>query len=323
LISARGHRRIPYESFHIGYRTTQRASDELVQCVCLARSFSPYRVYARKVGARNAQAISKVCMAALGRVSAGIVEDVRIAVGSVAPVPLRLRETENVVRGKGVDATLVSLAKIAARREVSPIDDIRSSARYRAAVTGNLVAEFLHHLTLATDDSSGRTLARWNSLAPEAAALEILPCCGSHSWAQRMTARRPIHDEATLLKASDEVCRSLDETAWMEAFAHHPRIGQHSAPAIAPKQSATWSGEEQKTVSSAGEGIAAALAEGNRAYEQRFGRIFIVCASGKSAQDILDVLERRLNNDEHAEFQESVEQQRQITNMRLEKWLSL
>src|SRR5208282_12369 len=105
-----------------------------------------YLHYSRKVGARNAQAISKVCVAALGRLrgdgTGRVIEDIRIALGSVAPVPLRLTEVERIVSGKSVDPELVQLARRAAAAAIQPIDDIRSTARYRAAVTSNLVAEF-------------------------------------------------------------------------------------------------------------------------------------------------------------------------------------
>jgi len=147
LISVRGERRVPYTSFHIDYRKTQLAPDELIRAVCLKKRFSEYYAHARKVGARNAQAISKVCLAALGRLADGVVEDIRLAMGSVAPIPLRLTETERIVKGKRIDPLLVRLARTTAAAEVRPIDDIRSTARYRAAVAGNLVAEFLQKLT--------------------------------------------------------------------------------------------------------------------------------------------------------------------------------
>jgi CO/xanthine dehydrogenase FAD-binding subunit len=148
LVSVRGERRISYAGFHTDYKKTKLAPDELIQAVCLPRRFSGYVCHARKVGSRTAQAISKVCIAALGRVAGKRIEDVRIALGSVAPVPLRLSETERVVRGKAIDEALVSLASKTAAEEIRPIDDIRSSAKYRAAVTGNLVAEFLNLLSV-------------------------------------------------------------------------------------------------------------------------------------------------------------------------------
>jgi len=149
LVSARGERRVPYNSFHLDYRKTRLAQDELIRAICLKRWFSEYHAHARKVGARNAQAIAKVCLAALGRLADGVIEDVRLAMGSVAPVPLRLTGTERVLKGKRIDASLVQLARKTAAAEIRPIDDIRSTARYRAAVAGNLVAEFVEQLGAA------------------------------------------------------------------------------------------------------------------------------------------------------------------------------
>jgi CO/xanthine dehydrogenase FAD-binding subunit len=149
LISVRGERRVPYISFHTDYRKTQLAPDELIRAVCLARRFSEYYAHARKVGTRNAQAISKVCLAALGRLADGVIEDIHVAMGSVAPVPLRLAETERTVKGKRIDPPLIRLASKTVAAEIRPIDDIRSTARYRAAVAGNLVAEFLNRLSAA------------------------------------------------------------------------------------------------------------------------------------------------------------------------------
>ena len=146
LVSAGGERRVRYIDFHLGYKKTRLAPQELIRTVCLPRRYAGYYAYARKVGARSAQAISKVSLAALGRISDGLVEDVRIAVGSVAPVPMRLVETEQLIRGKGLEPALLSSARRAAAAEIRPIDDIRSSAVYRAAVTGNLVVEFLEQL---------------------------------------------------------------------------------------------------------------------------------------------------------------------------------
>src|SRR6204780_420043 len=136
LTSARGERRLPYLGFHTGYKKLQLRPDELIRTVCLPRRFSEYFSYARKVGARNAQAISKVCIAALGRLADGVIQDVRIGLGSVAPVPLRLMETERAMQRKTIDSDLLLLAKKVAIAEIRPIDDIRSTANYRAAVAG-------------------------------------------------------------------------------------------------------------------------------------------------------------------------------------------
>jgi CO/xanthine dehydrogenase FAD-binding subunit len=143
LASARGERRISYLDFHVGYKKTMLAPDELIHTVCLPRRFAGYFNYSRKVGARNAQAISKVCVAALGRLSKEIVEDVRIAIGSVAPIPLRLTESEAAVKRKRINDETIAEARKAAIAKIKPIDDIRSIAEYRSAVAGNLVVEIL------------------------------------------------------------------------------------------------------------------------------------------------------------------------------------
>ena len=164
-------------------------------------------------------------------------------------------------------------------------------------------------------------LARWNFLPIAAAVDEILPCCGSRAWADGMVGRRPLPDGAALLAASDETWRSLAESDWLEAFRSHPRIGGSQASKGASQQSVTWSAEEQQNVAGGEESVKIALAEGNREYERRFSRIFMVCATGKSPAEILKILQRRMKNDEHTELHEASDQQRQITRIRLKKWL--
>jgi CO/xanthine dehydrogenase FAD-binding subunit len=147
LVSARGERRVRYVDFHTGYKRTLLAPDELIRAICLPRGFAGYISYSRKVGARKAQAIAKVCVAALGRITDGLVGDVRIAAGSVAPVPLRLPETEQLLMGKAISTELVKLARQTACGEIRPIDDIRSTAAYRSGVFANMISEFLERLT--------------------------------------------------------------------------------------------------------------------------------------------------------------------------------
>jgi CO/xanthine dehydrogenase FAD-binding subunit len=146
LVSAVGERRVPYVDFHTGYKKMLLKPDELIREICLPRRFKDYFSYSRKVGARNAQAISKVCLAAIGRSKNGVAQDVRMAIGSVAPVPLRLRSTERAVNAKTIDPAAIAAAREAMIAEIQPIDDIRSTASYRTAVAGNLVAEFLQAL---------------------------------------------------------------------------------------------------------------------------------------------------------------------------------
>src|SRR5207253_3145710 len=125
LISVRGERRVAYRNFHTGYKQTVLAADELIRDISLPRRFSGYLWYARKVGARNAQAISKVCLAALGQISDGTIRDVRLALGSVAPIPLRLNKTEHALTGKKIEPSLIDTARKMVVTEIQPIDDIR------------------------------------------------------------------------------------------------------------------------------------------------------------------------------------------------------
>lgn len=166
-------------------------------------------------------------------------------------------------------------------------------------------------------------LARWNKLEPSEAAKEILPCCGSPAWVEGMTSRRPFDDEDSLLISSDEVWRNLRSSDWLEAFKSHPRIGESRARVSTGARSANWSEQEQKDVAVAQDDVKHRLAEGNRAFEEKFGYIFIVCAMGKSAAEILAILQRRLQNGKEAELREAAEEQRQITQLRLKKWLEI
>jgi 2-oxo-4-hydroxy-4-carboxy-5-ureidoimidazoline decarboxylase len=138
-----------------------------------------------------------------------------------------------------------------------------------------------------------------------------------------MAARRPIAGEVELLAASQETWRKVTPSDWMEAFRGHPRIGEKPSGTdrSATAQSVEWSSQEQQDVTDAGAAAKIALAEANREYERRFNRIFIVCATGKSAAEILEIIRSRLNNDAETELHESAEQQRQITELRLRKWL--
>jgi 2-oxo-4-hydroxy-4-carboxy-5-ureidoimidazoline decarboxylase len=162
-------------------------------------------------------------------------------------------------------------------------------------------------------------LARWNALDHITAASEILPCCGSRAWAEALTAARPITDEPTLFETSARIWRALPEAAWQQAFDSHPRIGQQHAQR-ATGQSLRWSAQEQSKAATT-DTAKQALAEANHRYEEKFHRIFIVCATGKSSAEILNILESRMNNDASTELREAAEQQRQITELRLHRWL--
>ena len=146
LVSARGERRIPYRTFHTGYKKTLLAPDELIHSISISRNLQGYISYAKKVGARNAQAISKVFLAAMARISNTMIEDVRLAAGSVGPIPMRLAKTERALVGRTIDDSLLEIAGEVVAKEIQPIDDIRSTANYRTMVLQNLLGEFLRGL---------------------------------------------------------------------------------------------------------------------------------------------------------------------------------
>ena len=165
-------------------------------------------------------------------------------------------------------------------------------------------------------------IEEWNAMTTEAASEAVLPCCGSHAWARGLAWRRPLSTLPELLAASDAAWWSLREEDWQEAFDSHPRIGEQHAVKHASHTSLSWSAGEQHTAELSDADAKAQLAEGNRAYEAKFGRIFIVCATGKTAQQMLAMLSRRMHNTPEAELREAAEQQREITHIRLSKWLA-
>jgi CO/xanthine dehydrogenase FAD-binding subunit len=146
LVSADGARRVPYAEFHTGYKQTLMRADELIAAVILPRPPEGARHFYRKVGTRRAQAISKVCFAALAEVEDESLKEVRVALGSVAPVVLRCRRTEEALRGRRLDGEALRAGLEELGREVTPIDDVRSTARYRTRVAQNLLGEFLSGL---------------------------------------------------------------------------------------------------------------------------------------------------------------------------------
>ncbi len=164
-------------------------------------------------------------------------------------------------------------------------------------------------------------LDAWNAMDPAEARTALRHCCASQRWAAGVVAGRPYGDEAELAAASDQVWATMQEPDWMQAFAAHPRIGDQK-PAHASAQSTSWSSQEQAQVSAAQMEILARLAAGNVRYEELFGFTYIVCATGKSAEEMLAILERRLTSDRESELKEAAEQQRQITQIRLRKWLN-
>jgi CO/xanthine dehydrogenase FAD-binding subunit len=143
LVSAVGTRWVSYVDFHTGYKETIMRVDELISRIRLPRLMNGWHHYYRKVGTRKAQAISKVCFTGIIQMDGARVADVRIALGSVAPVVLRCRETEEILKGNPLERDVINLARTALENEIVPIDDIRSTADYRRRVAGNLLEEFL------------------------------------------------------------------------------------------------------------------------------------------------------------------------------------
>jgi CO/xanthine dehydrogenase FAD-binding subunit len=147
LVSLAGVRWVPYHGFHTGYKQMVIRPDELLTRIRLPRSSEKLQHYYRKVGTRKAQAISKVCFAGTAQVRAGKIDDLRIALGSIAPVPLRCVRTEDALRGSELNKTSIDRAKAVLASEIVPIDDIRSTRNYRQQVSLNLLEDFLQHLS--------------------------------------------------------------------------------------------------------------------------------------------------------------------------------
>jgi 2-oxo-4-hydroxy-4-carboxy-5-ureidoimidazoline decarboxylase len=160
-----------------------------------------------------------------------------------------------------------------------------------------------------------------NRLDDAAARAAFERCCGARRWVDRMCGGRPFRDQAALLAAADRAFEGLERVDWLEAFAHHPRIGDMASLRAKYASTAAWAGEEQRGAAAAGEDTLAALADGNRAYEQRFGYIFILCATGKSADEMLAMLRARMPNPPEREIRIAAEEQMKITRLRLEKLL--
>jgi 2-oxo-4-hydroxy-4-carboxy-5-ureidoimidazoline decarboxylase len=164
-------------------------------------------------------------------------------------------------------------------------------------------------------------LAAWNEGGATEAKNAMLACCGSKRWADAMVALRPIASVFRLSEEADRVWGTMQEADWLEAFACHPRIGERNVSMHSGEQSAAWSRAEQAQASSASDSVLDEIAAGNKRYEELFGFTYIVCATGKSAEEMLAILKRRLGSTRETELREAAEQQRQIMQIRLGKWL--
>jgi 2-oxo-4-hydroxy-4-carboxy-5-ureidoimidazoline decarboxylase len=165
-----------------------------------------------------------------------------------------------------------------------------------------------------------QVLNAWNATDKDAAVATLLSSCAASRWAAAVSALRPFANENDLFDASDRVWATMKEPDWIEAFRAHPRIGERNVEQ-ATAQSKQWSSEEQASVDAAHSDTLAQLASGNQRYEELFGFTYIICATGKSAEEMLTILQRRLASNRQTELREAAEQQRQITQIRLRKWL--
>lgn len=162
-------------------------------------------------------------------------------------------------------------------------------------------------------------LERLNLLPASEAENELLKCCGSNNWARKMVDERPYRSLAELIESADRVWWSLEPGDWLEAFHSHPKIGEKKAAAASTVKAQQWSEDEQSGIRNSAQQTMAALAELNRAYEETFGFIFIVCASGKSSEEMLAILRARLENPAGMELRIAAAEQAKITQLRLRK----
>jgi 2-oxo-4-hydroxy-4-carboxy-5-ureidoimidazoline decarboxylase len=160
-----------------------------------------------------------------------------------------------------------------------------------------------------------------NSLPPDAARALLERCCGAQAWVDAMVSARPFEDRDAIQRVGEDVARMLTAADWREAFAHHPRIGDASALRERFAATASWAAGEQRGAADAPDDVLEALAWGNRVYEERFGYIFIVCATGKRADEMLALLLSRLGHDPERELEIAAEEQLKITRLRIDKLL--
>lgn len=163
------------------------------------------------------------------------------------------------------------------------------------------------------------TITELDSLSDVDAAFNLTACCGSSAWVARMLEQRPFRERKRMLAVADDVVGTLQASDWVEAFSHHPRIGERRAAADGPAIAQHWSSGEQAASSDACADVRGQIIAANREYEKRFGFIFIVCANGRSAAEIHSLLRQRLGNSLDEELAIAAREQQQITRLRLEK----
>jgi 2-oxo-4-hydroxy-4-carboxy-5-ureidoimidazoline decarboxylase len=166
------------------------------------------------------------------------------------------------------------------------------------------------------------TLNDFNRLSVAQAKEELFKCCGSTSWVNKLMAHFPFATLEELKNISDQSWKKCSMNDWLEAFSHHPKIGEKAGAEKNHASTKEWAQQEQAGVMNAVEGVKAKLASANQLYENKFGYIFIVCATGKSADEMLSILVARLNNDPAKEIQIAAGEQNKITHLRMDKLFS-
>lgn len=164
-------------------------------------------------------------------------------------------------------------------------------------------------------------ISELNTLPAAVAADLFRSCCGSTRWVKEMVDRRPFGSIEELLMTADQEWASTSESDWREAFAHHPRIGEKTSVATQSARASTWSAGEQAGMSGATSATRSQLAQINEEYEERFGHVYIVCATSKTSEELLALAKQRMKNDRQSELRAAAEEQRQITHLRLKKLL--
>jgi allantoicase len=164
-------------------------------------------------------------------------------------------------------------------------------------------------------------LEGFNRMTRQKVIQSLLDCCGSRKWAEELAAQRPFASRAELFEAADKVWSALGHADWLEAFRHHPPIGGKRAAAKQSPKASRWSASEKSATQTAGPELLSVIAAGNRAYEGKFGHVFLICATGKTSQEMLQALQKRMSNRPESELRIAVEEQRKITRLRLEKLL--
>jgi 2-oxo-4-hydroxy-4-carboxy-5-ureidoimidazoline decarboxylase len=164
-------------------------------------------------------------------------------------------------------------------------------------------------------------LDRINLLPSDAARDELLKCCGSNRWATGMVTARPYRSARHMIDLSDQTFSTLTQEDWWEAFSHHPKIGDINSLRAKFANTRAWASGEQSGVNVGSENTLRELADGNEDYLKKFGYIFIVCATGKSADEMLAILKQRLANEPANELNIAAEEQKKITRIRIEKLL--